>query len=76
MAQLFRLNNARQDGGPTDTTLKIGSALGATTEAIAIVFVLIGCAFAMKQQRSMVKGAIMKGGLGVVTMAVITFVVS
>ena len=44
MAQLFRLNLSHR-GFQTPLTLKIGKALGATTEAIAIVVMLIGATY-------------------------------
>ena len=44
MAQLFRLNISN-NGFQTPLTLKIGKALGATAEAIAIIVMLIGAAY-------------------------------
>lgn len=75
MAQLFRLN-ITSEGNKTSLTLKIGKALGATTEAIAIAILLIGAAYFMKQQQGLMKGVILSRGWDVLFMSVASFVVS
>jgi hypothetical protein len=57
-------------------TLKIGKALGATTEAIAILVSLIGATYFMKQQNGLMKGVILSRGWDVPLIALISFVVS
>ena len=75
MAQLFRLN-VTSDGATTSLTLKIGKALGATTEAIAIAVLLIGAAYFLKQQNGLMKGVILSRGWDVPFIALLSFVVS
>ena len=75
MAQLFRLN-VNGEEQPTTITLRIGSALGATTEAIAILVILIGAGYFAKQQSGIMKGHILARGWDVPTIVSMTFVVS
>ncbi len=72
MAQLFRLN-VSDNGLQTPLTLKIGKALGATTEAIAVAIILIGAVYFMKQQHGLLRGVIVSRGLDVLFMAIVSF---
>ena len=73
VAQLFRLNTT-DDGSQTSLTLKIGKALGATTEAIAIAVLLVGAVYFMKQQHGLMRGVIVSRGVDVLGMAIVSFV--
>jgi uncharacterized membrane protein YidH (DUF202 family) len=75
LAQLFRLNSTEKGIG-TATTLRIGNALGATTEGIAILISLLGAAYFMKQQSGILKGVIISRGWDIITMASFSFAVS
>lgn len=77
LAQLFRLN-VSSIGESTPMSLRIGSALGATTEGIAIVVLLMGAVYWARQQRRLVEGTtiaerwlslVMVGMSGIVSMA-------
>jgi uncharacterized membrane protein YidH (DUF202 family) len=74
LAQLFRLNNSNK-GIELPSTLKIASALGATTEGIAILVILSGTAYFVKQQRGLKKGWIVSRGWEVTALIVVSFVV-
>ena len=75
MAQLFRLN-VTSKGTTLPTTLRVGKALGATTEAIAILVSLIGAVYFVKQQSGLMKGIVLSRGIEVLTMSAVSFVVS
>lgn len=61
LAQLFRLNNSERGIG-LPTSLKVAGALGAITEAIAILVILTGTAYFIKQQRGLERGHILSRG--------------
>lgn len=77
IAQLFRLNTTSAASDVvTPTSLRIGKALGAATECIAIGVMLLGAAYFVKQQSGLLQGTSMSRGYEVVTMFVLSFVVS
>lgn len=75
MAQLFKLNS-KEDGTTTSTTLRIARGMGAATEAIAILILLIGATYFAKQQSGLMKGIILSRGWDVMTMGIVSFLVS
>ena len=75
MAQLFRLN-VTTSGKTTPATLRVGKALGATTEGIAILVSILGAAYFAKQQSGLVKGVIVSRGYEIVVMVGVSFCVS
>jgi uncharacterized membrane protein YidH (DUF202 family) len=75
VAQLFRLNTA-SSGEILPSSLKIGNVMGAATEGIAIVVMLTGSIYFLKQQHALVKGGIISRGWDIVLLAALAFAVS
>jgi uncharacterized membrane protein YidH (DUF202 family) len=75
VAQLFRLNTANS-GEILPSSLKIGNVMGAATEGIAIVVMLTGSIYFLKQQHALVKGGIISRGWDIVLLAALAFAVS
>lgn len=75
LAQLFRLNTT-SDGGITPSTLKVGKGLGAAVEIIAIVFILLGAGYFVKQQMKLMEDAIIARGYEIWVMLGMSFAVS
>jgi uncharacterized membrane protein YidH (DUF202 family) len=73
MSQLFRLNDS-DVGFRVPTTLTIGNAVGASTVGVAIVIVLTGAGYFVKQQRGLVRGVILSRGYDVPVIMVFSFV--
>ena len=74
VAQLFRLT-ITSEGVMRSSALRIGKALGATTEALAIVIALIGAAYFAKQQSALMDKIILARGWDVLTMFIFAFLV-
>ena len=75
VAQLFRLNTTQQGIG-LPPSLKIGTAVGATTEGVAILIILAGATYFMKQQHRLEQGTILSRGWEISTIVVMSFAVS
>lgn len=74
IAQLFRLNLS-DDDGITPATLKVGKAVGATIEVIAMIIILLGAAYFAKQQMGLMRGSIISRGYEIWVMSILSFVV-
>ena len=75
VAQLFKLNNYK-DGISNVTSLRIGRALGATIEAIAIVVLLSGAFYFTQQQTGLMKGVTLSRGYHLWIITIMSMIVS
>lgn len=75
IAQLFKLNDYR-NGISNVTSLRIGRALGATVEGIAILVLLSGAFYFAQQQTGLMKGVVVSRGYHLWVMTVVSVVVS
>lgn len=74
LAQLFRLNTSERGIG-LPTSLRVAGALGATTEVIALLVLLTGTAYFIKQQNGLGKGQILSRGWHVTMLIIVSLIV-
>lgn len=74
LSWLFRLNIYTKANN-TPTTLKVGKAMGATVEIVAIIVMLLGAAYFAKQQMGLMSGKVVSRGYEIWVMGVLSLVV-